>query len=248
MILGPDGKRLSKRHGATAIGEYHGLGILPAALLNFLALLGWSTGSDDEILPVEEIIRRFSLEAINKKSAVFDVQKLEWMNGRYLAAATAEELTPLVSERMIAHGFADGATLRRRWDWLVRLVELLKIRARTVDELARQAEPFLHERVFYDPDAVEKHWKERGIVRGRLRDMRARFAAADAWEPSVLEEVLRGLATELGVGAGKLIHPLRVALIGTASGPGIFEVAVLLGRDAVLSRLDSALESLQNGA
>jgi glutamyl-tRNA synthetase len=78
--------------------------------------------------------------------------------------------------------------------------------------------------------------------------MRARFAAADAWEPSVLEEVLRGLATELGVGAGKLIHPLRVALIGTASGPGIFEVAVLLGRDAVLSRLDSALESLQNGA
>jgi glutamyl-tRNA synthetase len=248
MILGPDGKRLSKRHGATAVGEYHALGILPRALVNFLALLGWSPGDDDEILPLEEIIRRFSLEAINKKSAVFDTQKLEWMNGRYLAGATAEELAPLVSERINAHSLADEAALRARWDWLLRLVELLKTRARTVDELAILTEPYVRERVSYDPAAVEKYWKERASVRARLNDIRERFAAADAWEPGGLEEVLRGLATELGVGAGKLIHPLRVALIGTAAGPGIFDVAVMLGRDAVLSRIDAALDALQNGA
>jgi glutamyl-tRNA synthetase len=248
MILAADGKRLSKRHGATAVGEYQSLGILPQALVNFLALLGWSPGNDDEILPVEEMIRRFSLEAINKKSAVFDVQKLEWMNGRYLAAATAEVLAPLVSERIIAHGLSDEASLRARWDWLLRLVELLKTRARTVDELALQASPYLREQVSYDAEAVEKHWKERTAVRARLSNVRERFAAADAWEPAALEVVLRNLATELGMGAGKLIHPLRVALIGTASGPGIFDVAVLLGRAAVLSRLDTALESLENGA
>jgi glutamyl-tRNA synthetase len=188
------------------------------------------------------------LEAINKKSAVFDVQKLEWMNGRYLAAATAEVLAPLVSERIIAHGLSDEASLRARWDWLLRLVELLKTRARTVDELALQASPYLREQVSYDAEAVEKHWKERTAVRARLSNVRERFAAADAWEPAALEVVLRNLATELGMGAGKLIHPLRVALIGTASGPGIFDVAVLLGRAAVLSRLDTALESLENGA
>jgi len=248
MILGPDGKRLSKRHGATAVGEYQSLGILPQALVNFLALLGWSPGEDDEILPLEEVIRRFSLEAINKKSAVFDTQKLEWMNGRYLAAATAEELAPLVSERIIAHGLAAEATLEARRDWLLRLIELLKTRARTVDELALQTRPYLHEAVAYDTEAVEKHWKERGTARRHLSDVRARFAAADAWEPAVLEDALRGLATDLGVGAGKLIHPLRVALIGTASGPGIFDVAAILGRDTVLGRLDRALESIQNGA
>ena len=248
MILGPDGKRLSKRHGATAIGEYGARGILPAALVNFLALLGWSPGGDDEILPLEEMVRRFSLEAINRKSAVFDVRKLEWMNGRYLAAATAEELMPLVSERIIAGAVPDGPGPGERRDTLLRLIDLLKTRSRTLNELVEQATPYLQEHVSYSPEAVSRYWSEPNVVRSRLARVRESFLAVDQWEPGQLEVALRRTAEELGVGGAKLIHPLRVALTGAAASPGIFDVAAILGRASVLERIDAALETLGDGA
>ncbi len=248
MILGPDGKRLSKRHGATAVEEYQSQGILPDALVNFLALLGWSPGNDDEILSRDEMVARFSLDAINKKSAVFDVQKLEWMNGRYMAVTPAAELAPLVAARMVAHGIIDDSFLASHQDWLSRLIDLLRTRARTVDELALQTQPYLSESVHYDGDAVAQHWKDVGAVRERLERIRTRIAPLDRWEPEALEVEIRGVATDLGVGAGKVIHPLRVALTGVDKSPGIFEVAAILGRDVVLHRIDAALRSLGNGS
>ena len=246
MILGSDGKRLSKRHGATAVGQYREQGILPAALMNFLALLGWSPGDDTEIMAVEELIRRFSLEGINRKSAVFDTAKLEWLNGQYLGAMPAEELEPVVADRVIAHGLATADTLAARRPWFLGLIELLRVRSRTVDELARQARPYLTDDLVFDEDAVAKHWgKKPDEVAERLGRVRDMLAGVEDWREPPLEEALRSLADELGVGAGKLIHPLRVAVTGQAASPGIFEVLVLLGRERTLERVDAALNRIR---
>jgi glutamyl-tRNA synthetase len=244
MILGPDGKRLSKRHGATAVGEYHTQGILPDAMVNFLALLGWAPGDDAEILSRAELVARFSLEGINRKSAIFDTQKLFWMNGRYLADRPAADLVPLVAERLLAHRLSDEATLQQRRDWLVGLIDLLKSRTRSIDDLAIQCAPYLADAVDYQPDAVAQHWKDRGAARALLTELRERLSALESWAHEPLEAVVRGLAEARGVGAGKVIHPLRVALTGASSSPGIFDVAVLLGRETVLRRIDEALRVL----
>jgi glutamyl-tRNA synthetase len=246
MILGADGKRLSKRHGATAVGQYREQGILAPALVNFLALLGWSPGDDTEIMAVDELIRRFSLEGINRKSAVFDTEKLQWLNGQYLAATSAEELETLVADRLIADGLADAESLGARREWLRWLIDLLRVRARTIEDLARQARPYLSDDLAFDEAAVAKHWgKKPDEVADRLRRLRDTLVGVEPWDEQSLEDALRGLAEELGTGAGKLIHPLRVALTGQAASPGIFEVLVLLGRDRSLARVDAALPRIR---
>jgi glutamyl-tRNA synthetase len=245
MILGPDGKRLSKRHGATAVGEYRRLGILPSAMVNFLALLGWSPGTNQEIFTTEELIAQFSLEGINRKSAVFDVQKLLWLNGQHINRMAADELESLVREALVAEGIDPSG---RSQAWLRALIDLLKPRARNIQDIARQARPYLVSDIDYEPDAVEKHWKEPEQVAHRLARVKERFASTHTWDVATLEQDLRALADELGVGAAKLIHPLRVALTGSSVGPGIFDVAALMGRDLVLSRTDSAVHRLSDGA
>jgi glutamyl-tRNA synthetase len=248
MILGPDGKRLSKRHGATAIGEYDTQGILPDAMVNFLALLGWSPGNDDEILPREELIRRFDLDGINRKSAVFDPKKLEWMNGRYMAARDSAELGEALRSALVTDPGLGRPAASLPTPWWVALAELLKVRARTVQDMVQQARPYVGELPEYEPDAVAKHWKDPQATADRLEEIGRRFAELSAFEAGPLEETLRGYAEELGVGAGKVIHPLRVALTGSGASPGIFEVALLLGRDRVLQRIQAAAARLRDPA
>ena len=249
MILGSDGKRLSKRHGATAVGQYREQGILPWAMMNFLALLGWSPGDDTEVMAVDELVERFSLDRIHKKSAVFDADKLEWLNGQHLSATDAERLEDIVADRLLAEGVTTAQALAERRDWFLELIGLLKTRARTVHDVVRQAAPYLREEIDYDEDAVAKHWaKKPDEVVERLRRLRDVYAGLDAWEEQPLEDALRGLAEEMEVGAGKLIHPLRVAVTGMAVSPGIFEVLVLMGRERVMARVDAAIlrvEALQ---
>ena len=241
MILGADGKRLSKRHGATAVGEYRNQGILPQAMVNFLALLGWNPGTEEEVFTRDELIQRFSLDGINRKSAVFDPKKLEWMNGQHIARMSMAELEPLVLEAFERHGLGDAASLRARGPWLQALVDMLRARARVIDDFATQAVPYLRDDFEYDPEAVAKHWKDAETV-ARLDAIRERFEAVTDWTETALEDALRALAEQLGIGAGKLIHPLRVALVGQAVSPGIFEVAVVLGRERVLERLVRAAQ------
>jgi len=248
MILGPDGKRLSKRHGATAIGEYREQGILPSAMVNFLALLGWSPGTDEELFEMSELIERFSLEGINKKSAVFDPQKLEWLNGQHLSRMPAERLEPLVTERLVAAGLASASELESRRAWYHSVIDLVKVRARNLNALVEQARPYLEETVTYEPGAIQKHWADPAETRARLLALRDRFSAVEEWDAARLETTLRGLADELGVGAGKLIHPLRVALVGTAVSPGIFDVLAVMGRERTLRRLDAAITVLEDRA
>jgi len=237
LILGPDGKRLSKRHGATAVGDYEQRGILPEAMMNFLAFLGWNPGDEREVMSRDELVDAFTPERILKKSSVFDLEKLEWLNGRHLATTSGEQLLAAVRQQLtdVREVLPELLDDER---WMVRMVDLLKVRARTVDDLVSQARPYVGDRVEYDPAAVAKHWsKEPQAIRARLEALSERLATTP-WEAASLEATLRALADELGIGAGKLIHPLRVALTGQTASPGIFDVLVLLGRERSLERVE----------
>jgi glutamyl-tRNA synthetase len=239
MILGPDGKKLSKRHGATAVGDYAELGILPEALFNFLALLGWNPGDEREVMGKDELVEAFSLERINKKAAVFDTEKLLWMNGQYLARKPAEEVLALVGSQLVAEGLVSRTDVDARPEWLLTLVDLLKVRIRATTEFAKQARPLLGDTVEYDEAAVAKQWRDPATAE-RLRAVREALASVEPWTAEALEPVLRAVAERLGVGLGKVAQPLRVALTGSAASPGIDQVLWLLGREKALRRIDDA--------
>ena len=243
MIHGMDGKKLSKRHGATAVGDYQHEGILPAAMCNFLALMGWSPGGDREIMSMDEMVSLFSAEGLLRKAAIFDTKKLEWMNGQYLALTPATELDPIVRPLVVASGLVTSAQLDARRDWWLSLLDLLRVRARTTHDIARQAATYFSDSVEYDPDAVAKHWKDPATAASILRATGDRLAAT-AWNAAAMEEALRKLAEELGVGGGKIFQPLRVALVGQLASPGIFDVLMVLGQEKSLARIQAAVERL----
>ncbi len=249
MILGPDGKRLSKRHGATAVEDYAGLGFLPEAMVNFLALLGWNPGDEREMMTRDELVGAFSMDRVQRKSAVFDTGKLEWLNGQYLASIPTEVAAELLVPRLEELGVDPSAWAGDQTAFLA-LVALLQVRARTTVDMAQQALPFVvPELEGYEESAVAKHWAKdpEGVI-GRLKRLH-KVLADTPWDEGALEKAVRGVAAELEVGAGKVIHPLRLAVTGRGNSPGIFEVLVLLGRERTLERLVIAWEHLtQQGA
>jgi glutamyl-tRNA synthetase len=245
MIHGMDGKKLSKRHGAVAVGSYKDKGILPEAMLNFLALLGWSPGNDIEIMTVDQMIELFSTDGLLKKASVFDTQKLEWMNGKHLSMKSAKDLDSLVTDALIQAGVTTREDIQAKHDWYLALIELLKVRARTIDDIVRQAIPYFRDEIEYDDEAIAKQWKDASATMELLRAARESLAAVPRWDASTLEnEALRPLAERRGVAAGKIFQPLRVALTGLSVSPGIFDVLVMLGRDRSLTRIDTALGML----
>jgi glutamyl-tRNA synthetase len=239
MIHGMDGKKLSKRHGATAVGDYQHEGILPSAMNNFLALLGWSPGGDREVMTMQEMIELFSTEGLLRKAAIFDPKKLEWMNGQHLSRITAEELESIVNPMVVEAGLTTTADLVARREWWRKLLDLLRVRARTTHDIVRQAATYFTDTVEYEPEAVAKHWKDREGAATTLRSVRDRLAESE-WDATQMEEALRQLAEERGLSSGKVFQPLRVALVGQLASPGIFDVLVALGREKSLARLDHA--------
>jgi glutamyl-tRNA synthetase len=243
MILGADGKRLSKRHGAASVEAFREEGILPEALVNFLALLGWSPGDDREVMDLDELIEAFSLDRILKKSSVFDPEKLEWLNGRHLQRKSADRLVPVLLGLLpeVERGRAEEEPERLR-----EVTELVKTRARTVESMAAQARPFFTplDRLAYDDKAARKHWKSPAEATERLEAVRQVLRGLEELDHDLLEERLRAAAEELGIGAGKLFQPLRLALMGSAESPGIFDVITLLGRERSLERIERAIDVL----
>ena len=242
MIHGTDGKKLSKRHGATAVGDYQHLGILPSAMVNFLALLGWSPGGDREVMTLDEMVQLFSPEGLQKKAAIFDPQKLEWMNGQHLALLPLDALAPVVARAVERAGVTSEAELEQRGASWLRLLDLLRVRARTVDDIVRQAAPYLGDPLEYDADAVAKQWlKDPPTARALLGEARDVLATLPTWDAAAMEPALRAVTDARGVGAGKLFQPMRVALVGGTASPGMFDVLEVLGRERTLARLDAAL-------
>jgi len=242
LILGPDKKRLSKRHGATAVGEYSEKGYLPEAVVNFLSLLGWSPKDDREFLRREELVELFTLEAVNKKPAVFDETKLEWLNGQYMIALPSDEL---ISGTRSAFEEAGYDLSEADDSYMGRVVDLLKERARLFPEFTAKGGYFFQAPEEYDPEAVAKRWKKPQEVILRLEKAGARFGRLETWTEEAIEEVVRNLAEEEEVGAGKYIHTIRVAVSGIHTGPGLFELLELLGQDEVIHRLERAVDYLK---
>ena len=234
MILGSDGKKLSKRHGETAVGDYQQQGILPAAMRNFLALLGWSPGNDDEILPVEELIRRFTLEAIQARPAVFDTAKLEWMNGEYLSMLPATELIGPVRDRLAEMGVDAGNAD------LLPIIDAVKSRSRTVTMIASMVTTRL-------PGAEVVRDAKGDALAAKLGDGFGRalslatetlgaLPAAD-WQPAKLEAALKELAEREALKLGDVMQPIRVALTGGTVSEPVHELLAVVGRDEALRRM-----------
>jgi glutamyl-tRNA synthetase len=243
MILGADGKRLSKRHGAASVEAYRDAGILPEAIVNFLALLGWSPGDDREVMDLEELTAAFSLDRILKKASIFDVEKLEWFNGRHLERMSPERLSPVVLDHLPEPERSRAESEPAR---LLAVADLIRQRARTVQAMGNQSRPFFTpiEALEFSPAATAKHWKDREATELRLRSVRDLLSDIETFDAEAIEAKLRGLAEKLEIGAGKLFQPLRVALMGSAESPGIFDVILLLGRERCVERLNRALEVL----
>ena len=244
MIHGMDGKKLSKRHGATAVGDYQHQGILPGAMLNFLALLGWSPGGDREVMTLDEMISLFSTDGLQRKAAIFDTAKLEWMNGQHLTNTPLADVEPRVRPAIVAAGLATAEELDRRREWWLALLDLLRVRARTIDDVVRQAVPYFRDAIDYDPEAVSKQWKDAPATAALLRETHDRLAELESWTPDAMEKALRDLAEARGVSGGKIFQPLRVALTGLTVSPGIFDVALMLGRERTLARVVRAVNTL----
>ena len=234
MIHGPDGKKLSKRHGATAVGDYQHLGILPEAMRNFLALLGWSPGGDREIMSKEDLRNLFALEGILKKPAVFDTTKLEWMNGQYLSAKSADELYPLVQPELAKLGLNGNNTA------ILSAVAAVKTRSRTILDVARQVAVRMDERfVTLDDKAQKEIAKDPQGYRSALAACVATLKNAE-WSHAGLEQALRSLAEERGVAAGKIFQPIRIALTGGTVSEPVNELLLVVGKEAALRRLEAA--------
>ncbi|MEO8636237.1 MAG: glutamate--tRNA ligase [Gemmatimonadales bacterium] len=237
MILGTDGKKLSKRHGATAVGDYQHQGILPLAMRNFLALLGWSPGGDREILPEAEMIDLFSLGGIQKKAAVFDVAKLEWMNGQYLSARPAAELLEPVQVHLREMGVDPMGRD------LVPLIDAVKTRSRTLLDIATQVAVRLdRSRVVRDAKGIQLAMKLGAAFSTNLLSSHAALSAlAPAqWTPADLELTVKALAEREGKKLGDLMQPVRVALTGGTVSEPVNELLAVIGRDESLARIRAA--------
>ena len=245
LILGPDGKRLSKRHGARAVEAFEVEGVLADAMVNFLALLGWSPGTGEELLSRDDLIERFSLERVLRKGAVFDAAKLFWMNGQYIARMGAGEIAAALRGALGQGGGGGGVGAGPLDDSAFeRMAAALAPRSRTFAEMARLAGPYVGPLKGYDGKAARKSWyRDRAGTVELLRAVVDRLAGA-AWEAEPLEAALRGLAAERGVGAGRVFQPLRLALTGLPASPGIFDVLLILGRGRSLGRVERAIEHI----
>jgi glutamyl-tRNA synthetase len=235
LILGPDRKRLSKRHGATSVTEYARQGFLPEAMFNFLALLGWSPGDDREVFTREELVAVFSLESISGGNAVFNPEKLEWFNAQHIAALDGERLEGLVQQALQQAGLWREEYAGPRRDWFRAVLDLLRPRLRSVADVADYGRPFFLDDVEYDEGALKKHLNQPALS-SILEDLAGEYERASFEAPS-LERALRALADRAGIKAGTLIHAVRVAVTGRAVSPGLFEMLVVLGREPVARRL-----------
>ena len=243
LILGQDKKRLSKRHGATSVMEYARQGYLPEAMVNFLALLGWSPGDDRELMTREELIASFSLDKISGGNAVFNTEKLDWMNAQYLARMPVAELAGQV--RPLLDADLAGSAIVQNPSAFHRLLELLRPRAKRLIDFVEQARPLLAPAVAYEDEALAKNFPTDEMC-AHMAALTAALGGASPFDEPHVEAVVRGTAAERGIKAGTLIHAVRVALTGRTASPGLFEMMALLGRDETIERLNALLTFLAN--
>ena len=233
MIVGGDGQRLSKRHGAVSVLQYRDEGFLPEALQNYLVRLGWSSG-DQEIFSLDEMISSFDIQDVNRAASAFDIDKLKWLNQHYIKVSDSPQLVSLLSDRLKDRGIdvSSGPPVDD-------VVSALRERAQTLDEMADKSEYFFSEFEDYDVNAAQKHL--RPVARDMLADVRSRLSVVEPWSAELIHAQVMATVEDYDAKLGKLAQPLRVAVSGTAATPPIDETLLLVGKARTVDRIDRAL-------
>lgn len=238
MILGDDGKRMSKRHGAISVELYEQQGYLPQALLNYLVRLGWAHG-DQEIFSIDEMIQLFSLEHVNKAAATFDLDKLQWLNQHYIKAADNKDLAQLFKKALNKHGISTTSDSE-----LEKVVEVQKERVKTIDEMVQGSAYFFSDFKAYEEKPANKFLTADGLI--VLRAMRQKFADVSDWSAQNVHAEIQQYAEQSGLKLGKIAPPIRVAVCGGANSPSIDITLELIGKNRVIERMDRAIAHIQS--
>ncbi len=240
LLLNPDKTKLSKRQGDVAVEDYRAKGYLKEALINFVALLGWNAGDDKEFYLMDELIEKFSLEDVNKAGAVFNIEKLNWLNGEHIRYKSPEELLPMVKKEFQNSEYAN---LNFTDEHLILIIKAMHERVTFVREFITACPYFYEPPQDYDEAVIKKRWKP--DTPEHLKALLEEFKKLDNPTKEDYEQTLRATAEKLGIGAGKLIHPVRLALSGVGKGPGVFDLIFILGKDEVIERIETALEKIK---
>lgn len=244
MILAPDRSKLSKRHGATSVEEFRSQGYVAEAIVNYLTLLGWGPGDEREIFSLQETVELFELEQMSKKAAVYDTKKLTWMNGQYLSELPLEKILPEVKPFFIKDGYVDEAWFAENEAYFAKLVDTVRVRVKTLQEIADASDYFFKDVESYDEKGVAKHFKPEAVA--LLEECIAAVEADDVYSLETTEAAYNKIAADNNLALGKVIHPTRLALTGRTVSPGMFDVMVLLGKEKTLARLHKAVEFIKN--
>ena len=237
MILGSDGKRLSKRHGAVGTQTFKDMGYLPESLINYLALLGWNPGNNDEVFNTDYLINNFSIQNVNKKSAVFDMTKLDWVSSQKIMAKKSSELLELINDFD-----SSWSSNNRNNDFLVKVIEIIKDRLKTLSDV-KDHSYFFKDPTGFDEDALKKCWKE--PTSGIIDQFLSKLKKLDEWNVKIIDDLIRQCVEELSIGMGKLMQPLRLALAGDLVGPSMVDFMEILGKEVCSKRLENILEFKQ---
>lgn len=240
LLLNPDRSKLSKRQGDVAVEDYRDKGYLKEALINFVALLGWNAGDDKEFYYMNELINNFSLERVNKSGAVFDLQKLNWLNAEHLRKKSNQELLILLKDELQRSKFKDQFFSD---EYLIQIIEAMKERVSFIKEFIDSCVYFYQAPAEYEQKAVEKNWRPE--TSNHLIKLKEEFSKLSNPTKEDYEQALIKVSEELNVGKGKLIHPLRLALSGQSTGPGMFDLLFILGKNEVINRIETAIKILK---
>ncbi len=247
MILAPDRAKLSKRHGAQTVEEFKEKGYLPQALLNYVAFLGWTPAdSTQEILSLQDMIDEFDLERVSLTPAVYDVQKLTWMNGQYIRAMDVETLADMYIPLAAQSGFCSLEDLSVRKEWVYKVVAALQERSKTTNEMVEASEYFFLRPQEYDAKGERKFFGKPGTPE-LLEKGAAVLAGIARWNLEAQEAAYRELIEREGIKGGELIHPSRLALTGKTVGPGLFHIMDILGQEETVARLLEAAQHIRGG-
>ena len=242
LIMGPDKKRLSKRHGATSVMEYSAQGIVPEAMVNFLALLGWSPGDDQELFSTADLVERFDLEGISGGNAVFNTEKLEWMNNQHIMQLPDDVLIAHARPWLEQAGLWRAAFDGEERPWLTRALALLRPRAKRLGDIPDGLGPLMRP-VEFEPTAAAKHLTPE--MGAHLDALAGQLDAVAPFDASAIEQAVRGTAEARGVKAGPFMQAVRVSLTGRTVSPGLFETIELLGREESLARIRAGARQAQ---
>ncbi len=242
MIMGPDNTRLSKRHGATSVMEYKKMGFLPEAVVNYIAHLGWSSGTNQEIFSIDELIKGFTLDKVSKHSAIFDMEKLNWFNGEYLKKMPEDKYVKMLLPYLQESRLIDYSVSAEAFIWLKKVVSLMKSRVRNFRQFLEYADYFFTDDFKVEEDAARV--LEQNGVKDTLTELTGRLEELNKWSEENIEKVVREIANELNLKGKQIIHPTRVSLSGKKVGPSLFALMEVLGKEINIRRLRRTVEKL----